>query len=225
MRVENKLYYRLGKSSLEISPVVLQNSTQFFLLPTDRFQAQAVNNLKIIFFIWNIVSGVLKKIGMEDKHSQELNDFLLGNQNFSIKEFTRKNGFYLNSSTLLECEFFGKPCYPQVNTFIYHGGDAFLPLSLKHLALPATTRFPFTVSQWRKIVLLQITTRNSPTDCRAACWTPSAVKRHFSLNRSLPSATSAQTAAFESCHTSRLYLTNFSINGLQQGQLEQSIFA
>lgn len=118
LRVENKLYYRLGKSSLEISPVVLQNSTQFFLLPTDRFQAQAVNNLKIIFFIWNIVSGVLKKIGMEDKHSQELNDFLLGNQNFSIKEFTRKNGFYLNSSTLLECEFFGKPCYPQVNTFI-----------------------------------------------------------------------------------------------------------
>jgi len=65
-----------------------------------------------------MVYGALPKFPMEDKYSQELNDFLLGNQNFSIKEFTRKNGFYLNSSTLIECEFFGKPCYPQVNTFI-----------------------------------------------------------------------------------------------------------
>uniref|UniRef100_A0A8B9N984 Acid sensing ion channel subunit family member 5 n=1 Tax=Accipiter nisus TaxID=211598 RepID=A0A8B9N984_9AVES len=79
----------------------------------NRFQAHAVNNLRIIFLIWNIVSGVLQKFSMEDKYSQELNDFLLGNQKFSIKEFTRKNGFYLNSSTLLECDFFGKPCYPQ----------------------------------------------------------------------------------------------------------------
>lgn len=51
---------------------------------------------------------------MDDKYFQELNYFLLGNQNFSIKDFTRENGFYLNSSTLLECDFFGKPCYPQV---------------------------------------------------------------------------------------------------------------
>ena len=109
---------RFGKSSLEISPITLQNSKQFFLLPIDRFQAHAVSNLKIIFFIWNMVYGALPKFPMEDKYSQELNDFLLGNQNFSIKEFTRKNGFYLNSSTLIECEFFGKPCYPQVNTFI-----------------------------------------------------------------------------------------------------------
>ncbi|KAM9030516.1 bile acid-sensitive ion channel isoform 2-T2 [Ara ararauna] len=79
----------------------------------NRFQAQAVSNLKIIFFIWNIVSGVLHNFSMENKYSQELNDFLLGNQNFSIKEFTKKNGFYLNSSTLLECDFFGNPCYPQ----------------------------------------------------------------------------------------------------------------
>ncbi|KAM4900734.1 bile acid-sensitive ion channel [Sylvia borin] len=79
----------------------------------NRFQAHAVSNLKTIFFIWNVVSAILKKISMEDKYFQELNYFLLGNQNFSIKDFTRENGFYLNSSTLLECDFFGKPCYPQ----------------------------------------------------------------------------------------------------------------
>ncbi|KAL2305023.1 hypothetical protein Nmel_006992, partial [Mimus melanotis] len=79
----------------------------------NRFQAHAVSNLKVIFLLWNIVSAILQKFAMEYKYSQELNDFLLGNQNFSIKDFTRKNGFYLNSSTLLECDFFGKPCYPQ----------------------------------------------------------------------------------------------------------------
>ncbi|NXT11277.1 ASIC5 protein, partial [Prunella fulvescens] len=79
----------------------------------NRFQAHAVSNMKVIFLIWNIVSAIVQKFAMEDKYSQELNDFLLGNQNFSIKDFTRKNGFYLNSSTLLECDFFGKPCYPQ----------------------------------------------------------------------------------------------------------------
>ncbi|KAK2542823.1 Asic5 [Columba livia] len=79
----------------------------------NRFQAHAVSNLKIIFLIWNIVSGAQHKSHVEEKYSQELHDFLLGNQNFSIKEFTRKNGFYLNSSTLLECDFFGKPCNPQ----------------------------------------------------------------------------------------------------------------
>ncbi|KAK2527624.1 Asic5 [Columba guinea] len=79
----------------------------------NRFQAHAVSNLKIIFLIWNIVSGAQHKSHVEEKYSQELHDFLLGNQNFSIKEFTRKNGFYLNSSTLLKCDFFGKPCNPQ----------------------------------------------------------------------------------------------------------------
>ncbi|XP_062430804.1 acid-sensing ion channel 5 [Rhea pennata] len=79
----------------------------------NRFQAHAVTNLRIIYFLWSIVSGVLQEIAMKDNFSQELNDFLTGNQNFSIKEFTRENGFYLNRSTLLECEFFGKPCYPE----------------------------------------------------------------------------------------------------------------
>lgn len=118
LQADNKSCHSFGKNSLDISPITLQNSKQFFLLSADRFQAHAVNNLRIIFLIWNIVSGVLQKFSMEDKYSQELNDFLLGNQKFSIKEFTRKNGFYLNSSTLLECDFFGKPCYPQVNMFI-----------------------------------------------------------------------------------------------------------
>uniref|UniRef100_A0A8C3QG47 Acid sensing ion channel subunit family member 5 n=1 Tax=Cyanoderma ruficeps TaxID=181631 RepID=A0A8C3QG47_9PASS len=84
----------------------------------NRFQAHAVSNLKAIFFVWNIVSAILQKFSMDDKYFQELNYFLLGNQNFSIKDFTRENGFYLNSSTLLECDFFGKPCYPQVSRFI-----------------------------------------------------------------------------------------------------------
>ncbi|KAM9381779.1 LOW QUALITY PROTEIN: bile acid-sensitive ion channel [Phaethornis superciliosus] len=56
-------------------------------------------------------------------HPEGINDALLGNQNFSIKEFTRENGFYLNRSTLLECTFFG-PCYPQNLVCIdikYHG--------------------------------------------------------------------------------------------------------
>lgn len=115
---DNKSCHRFGETSLETSPITLQSSKQFFLLPIDRFQAHAVSNLKIIFLIWNIVSGAQHKSHVEEKYSQELHDFLLGNQNFSIKEFTRKNGFYLNSSTLLECDFFGKPCNPQVNMFI-----------------------------------------------------------------------------------------------------------
>lgn len=79
-----------------------------------RFQTQAVANLSIIFFLWSIVSGVLYMFNFGDKSGQELADFLQGNQNFSIKEFTRHNGFYLDNSTLLDCEYFGKPCYPEV---------------------------------------------------------------------------------------------------------------
>ncbi|RLW08863.1 hypothetical protein DV515_00002668, partial [Chloebia gouldiae] len=98
----------------------------------NRFQAHAMSNLKVIFLIWNTVSAIFQKFAMEDKYSQELNDFLLGNKNFSIKDFTRKNGFYVNSSTLLECDFFGKPCYPQDyehafteygNCFIFNHND------------------------------------------------------------------------------------------------------
>ncbi|XP_053831368.1 acid-sensing ion channel 5 [Vidua macroura] len=101
----------------------------------NRFQAHAVSNLKVIFLIWNIVSAILQKFAMEDKYSQELNDFLLGNKNFSIKDFTRKNGFYLNSSTLLECDFFGKPCYPQDFEHVFtEYGNCF---TFNHNDLPA----------------------------------------------------------------------------------------
>ncbi|KAJ6668698.1 hypothetical protein lerEdw1_012181 [Lerista edwardsae] len=79
----------------------------------NRFQTQAVANLSIIFFLWSIVSGVLSVFKIGDMFGQELTDFLQGNQNFSIKEFTRHNGFYINNSTLLDCEYFGKPCYPE----------------------------------------------------------------------------------------------------------------
>ncbi|KFP33932.1 Acid-sensing ion channel 5, partial [Colius striatus] len=101
----------------------------------NRFQAHAVSNLKVFFLLWNIVSGVLKQVAMEDKHFQELDDFLFGNKNFSIKEFTRQNGFYLNSSTLLECDFFGKQCYPQDFEHIFtEYGNCF---TFNHNDLPA----------------------------------------------------------------------------------------
>ncbi|NWR93840.1 ASIC5 protein, partial [Furnarius figulus] len=121
----------------------------------NRFQAHAVSNLRIIFLIWNIVSAILQKFAMEDKYSQELNDFLAGNQNFSIKEFTRKNGFYLNSSTLLECDFFGKPCYPQDFEHVFtEYGNCF---TFNHNDLPARRvslsgrglHLLFDVQQWR----------------------------------------------------------------------------
>ncbi|XP_069486423.1 acid-sensing ion channel 5 [Ambystoma mexicanum] len=81
----------------------------------NRFQTQAVANLSVIFFLWSIVSTVLHVSTSENnsKIAQEIADFLQLHQNFSIKEFTRNNGFYLDNSTLLSCDFFGKPCYPE----------------------------------------------------------------------------------------------------------------
>ncbi|XP_030048090.1 bile acid-sensitive ion channel [Microcaecilia unicolor] len=81
----------------------------------NRYQTQAVANLSIVFFLWSIVSAVLhfSTVDGNSKFSQEISEFLQGNQNFSIKEFTRNYGFYLNNSTLLKCEYFGKPCYPK----------------------------------------------------------------------------------------------------------------
>lgn len=144
-----------------MSPVTLQNSKPFFFLRTDRFQAHAVSNLQIIFLLWNIVSGVVQKFSMEDKFSQEINDFLLGNQNFSIKEFTRKNGFYLNHSTLLECEFFGRTCHPEVNIFpfitseAWRGRGCILTTQLQTPGFPSYSPcFPFTVGQLGENILL-----------------------------------------------------------------------
>ncbi|KAM4706607.1 bile acid-sensitive ion channel [Discoglossus pictus] len=77
------------------------------------YQTQAVNNLSVAFFLWNMVSAVLHLSRILFESSQEVTDFLQSNQNFSIKEFTQKHGFYLDNSTLLKCNFFGSPCYPE----------------------------------------------------------------------------------------------------------------
>uniref|UniRef100_A0A8D0BCK1 Bile acid-sensitive ion channel n=1 Tax=Salvator merianae TaxID=96440 RepID=A0A8D0BCK1_SALMN len=102
----------------------------------NRFQTQAVANLSIIFFLWSIVSGVLHMFDIGSTiFGQELTDFVQGNQNFSIKEFTRNNGFYLNKSTLLECDFFGKPCYPEDFEHVFtEYGNCF---TFNHINIPA----------------------------------------------------------------------------------------
>ncbi|CAN2388760.1 proton channel activity [Pristimantis euphronides] len=81
----------------------------------NRYQTNAVNNLSIAFFMWHIVSTVLlfSNDGKYSNNLQELIDFLQLNQNFSIKDFTKQHGFYINSNTLLKCDFFGIPCYPE----------------------------------------------------------------------------------------------------------------
>nr|KAF6346174.1 acid sensing ion channel subunit family member 5 [Pipistrellus kuhlii] len=81
----------------------------------NRFQTEAVAKFGVIFFLWNIVSKVLhlQDIRTNSTGFKEAIDFLTSQQNFSIAEFVKKNGFYLNNSTLLECDFFGKPCGSQ----------------------------------------------------------------------------------------------------------------
>ncbi|XP_075703711.1 bile acid-sensitive ion channel [Rhinoderma darwinii] len=81
----------------------------------NRFQTNAVNNMSVAFFMWNIVSTVLhfSNAGNYSDDLQDVVDFLQLNQNFSIKDFTKKYGFYINNSTLLKCNFFGIPCYPE----------------------------------------------------------------------------------------------------------------
>ncbi|XP_078089675.1 bile acid-sensitive ion channel-like [Mustelus asterias] len=78
----------------------------------NRYQAQAVANLNIIYMLWSIVCAALR-IGQSDGNSstsQEILDFLQGNPSFSIKNFTKKYGYQLDNSTLLKCDFFGEPC-------------------------------------------------------------------------------------------------------------------
>ncbi|XP_054431922.1 acid-sensing ion channel 5 isoform X4 [Pteronotus mesoamericanus] len=81
----------------------------------NRFQTDAVTKFGFIFFLWNIVSKVLhlQEISANFTGFKEAIDFLESQQNFSITEFVKKNGFYLNNSTLLKCDFFGKPCGSQ----------------------------------------------------------------------------------------------------------------
>ncbi|XP_024425041.2 acid-sensing ion channel 5 isoform X1 [Desmodus rotundus] len=81
----------------------------------NRFQTDAVTKFGSIFILWNIVSKVLhfQEISANSTGFKEAIDFLESQQNFSITEFVKKNGFYLNNSTLLACDFFGKPCSSQ----------------------------------------------------------------------------------------------------------------
>ncbi|KAG9480008.1 hypothetical protein GDO78_011817 [Eleutherodactylus coqui] len=81
----------------------------------NRYQTNAVNNLGIAFFLWNLVSAVLhfSNSRKPSENVQDMIDFMQINQNFSIKNFTKKYGFYINNSTLLKCDFFGMPCYPE----------------------------------------------------------------------------------------------------------------
>nr|XP_014699666.2 acid-sensing ion channel 5 [Equus asinus] len=81
----------------------------------NRFQTEAAAKFGVIFFLWNVVSKVLhlQEINANSTGSKEAIDFLASHQNFSITEFVKKHGFYLNNSTLLDCDFFGKPCGPQ----------------------------------------------------------------------------------------------------------------
>ncbi|KAM9238199.1 bile acid-sensitive ion channel [Dugong dugon] len=81
----------------------------------NRFQTDPVAKFEVAFFLWNIVSKVLQlqKISANSIGSKKAIDFLRSNQNFSTMEFVKKNGFYLNNSTLLECDFFGMRCGPK----------------------------------------------------------------------------------------------------------------
>uniref|UniRef100_A0A8C5NXV8 Bile acid-sensitive ion channel n=1 Tax=Jaculus jaculus TaxID=51337 RepID=A0A8C5NXV8_JACJA len=80
----------------------------------NRFQTHAVAKFGIIFFLWDMVSKVLhlQETRENSTSSSEAFHFVANQQNFSITEFVKNNGFYLNGNTLLDCEFFGKPCGP-----------------------------------------------------------------------------------------------------------------
>ncbi|CAK7305972.1 Acid-sensing ion channel 5 [Vulpes lagopus] len=79
------------------------------------FRTEAAAKFGVIFFLWNIVYKVVHLQEIRSNYSgfKDATDFLESHQNFSITEFVKKNGFYLNNRTLLECNFFGKPCGPQ----------------------------------------------------------------------------------------------------------------
>uniref|UniRef100_G3SLY3 Acid sensing ion channel subunit family member 5 n=1 Tax=Loxodonta africana TaxID=9785 RepID=G3SLY3_LOXAF len=81
----------------------------------NRFQTDPVGKFDVIFFLWNIVSKVLhlQEISANYTSLKKAIDFLRSNQNFSTMEFVKRNGFYLNNSTLLECDFFGMRCGPK----------------------------------------------------------------------------------------------------------------
>ncbi|XP_004638788.1 acid-sensing ion channel 5 [Octodon degus] len=81
----------------------------------NRFKTEAVARFSIIFFLWDVVSKVLhaQEINANSTSSHQAAVFVATHQDFSIKEFVKNNGFYLNRRTLLSCDFFGMPCGPE----------------------------------------------------------------------------------------------------------------
>jgi acid-sensing ion channel 5 len=84
--------------------------------PTTRFQTVAVARFGIVIFLWDMVSKVLhiQEIRINSTKPEEAAHFITSHQNFSITDFVKNNGFYLDNSTLLDCDFFGMPCGPKV---------------------------------------------------------------------------------------------------------------
>uniref|UniRef100_A0A8C5YAU0 Bile acid-sensitive ion channel n=2 Tax=Microcebus murinus TaxID=30608 RepID=A0A8C5YAU0_MICMU len=102
-------------TSIEVQYVEKMEFPAVTFCNLNRFQTDAVAKFSVIFFLWHIVSKVLhhQEISANSTGSEEAADFVKSHQNFSIAEFIRNNGFYLNSSTLLDCDFFGMPCGPK----------------------------------------------------------------------------------------------------------------
>ncbi|XP_008050137.1 acid-sensing ion channel 5 [Carlito syrichta] len=102
-------------TSIEVQYVEKMEFPAVTFCNLNRFQADAVAKVGAIFFLWHIVSKVLhlQEISTNTTGFKEATDFVSSHQNFSIAEFIKNNGFYLNSSTLLDCDFFGKPCGPK----------------------------------------------------------------------------------------------------------------
>ncbi|XP_016863780.1 bile acid-sensitive ion channel isoform X1 [Homo sapiens] len=102
-------------TSIEVQYVEKMEFPAVTFCNLNRFQTDAVAKFGVIFFLWHIVSKVLhlQEITANSTGSREATDFAASHQNFSIVEFIRNKGFYLNNSTLLDCEFFGKPCSPK----------------------------------------------------------------------------------------------------------------
>ncbi|KAL2781031.1 acid-sensing ion channel 5 [Daubentonia madagascariensis] len=99
-------------TSIEVQYVEKMEFPAVTFCNLNRFQTDAVAKFGVIFFLWHVVSKVLhhQEISANSTESKEAIDFVASHQNFSIEEFIKNNGFYLNNSTLLDCDFFGMPC-------------------------------------------------------------------------------------------------------------------
>uniref|UniRef100_A0A2K6FN64 Bile acid-sensitive ion channel n=1 Tax=Propithecus coquereli TaxID=379532 RepID=A0A2K6FN64_PROCO len=102
-------------TSIEVQYVEKMEFPAVTFCNLNRFQTDAVAKFSLIYFLWHVASKVLHRqdINANSTDSKEAVDFVKSHQNFSIAEFIRNNGFYLNSNTLLDCDFFGIPCGPK----------------------------------------------------------------------------------------------------------------